>query len=807
MSPVPGSRCGGRRADYPILVLFAGRRRTSRRCEIFRNLGLLGLVAMGVLAGCDSGDEPVRTVAPAAVQPSTRSATFVGADVCGECHAREAQRWRGSHHDRAMQIADVETVLGDFAEARFTHYQSTSRFFRRDDGFFVETEGADGKLAEFEVAYTFGLEPLQQYLVRLPGGRLQPLNTAWDSRPLEQGGQRWFHLYPDEPIPHDDMLHWTGRVQNWNQMCAACHSTGLHKGYDLAADVYDTTWQELDVACEACHGPGSSHMAWARLGAAPGDDGLAVDLVADSRSQWHFVPGEPIAQRSGPPAGGVELATCARCHSRRTPLRESSARGKPFLDSYRPALLDEALYFADGQIQDEVYVWGSFVQSPMFAAGVTCSDCHDPHSLAVAEPPEAICAGCHRAEVYATPEHHQHAAGSAGASCLGCHMPARTYMGVDPRRDHSLRVPRPDLAEKLGTPDACTMCHTDRDAAWAAQAALQWWGDERRRTPHYGELLHAGRRREPGAGEGLVQLVADSREPAIVRATALRLLQGFAPTVAAPALERALRDADALLRMAAAETAELQEPGARLDLLRGALRDPVRAVRIEAARALVGVPAAQWDASSRRAFEAALGEYRAVQRLDADTPAAHVNLGLLHVRNDALEQARMEYETALRLAPWFVPAYVNLADVERRQGDDAAAEATLRRAIERAPANAAAHFALGLTLVRQHRADEALATLARAAGLDPAQSHYSYVYAVALHSGGRTTEALGVLARARARHPGDPEILLGQSLFSRDVGETQAALAHARALVELAPDDPAAAQLLRELEARAGRED
>jgi len=706
-----------------------------------------------------------------------------------------------------MQVANAETVLGDFADARFSHFGSLARFFRRDDHFFVETEGADGSLAEFEIVYTFGVDPLQQYLVRLPGGRLQPLSTAWDSRPRAQGGQRWFHLYPDEPIAHDDVLHWSSRVQNWNQMCADCHSTGLRKGYDPAADAYDTTWQELDVACEACHGPGSNHVAWARAGGGPGDDGLLVDFVTDASSRWQFVPGEPIAERRGPPPSGIELGTCARCHSRRSVLRETAAWDKPFLDTHRPALLDETLYTADGQIQDEVYVWGSFLQSRMFAAGVTCSDCHDPHSLAVAEPPEVTCAGCHRAEVYATPEHHHHASDSAAASCLGCHMPARTYMGVDSRRDHSLRVPRPDLGEKLGVPDACTTCHADRGAAWAAEMALQWWGGERRQRPHYGEALHAGRARAPGAAGALVRLVADSRQPAIVRATAVRLLQGFSPAVAAPALERALRDPDPLLRMAAAETAELQEPGARFELLRGVLRDPVRAVRIEAARVLADVPAEQWDASSRRAFEAALGEYRRVQRFGADTPEAHLNLGVLHARSDALAQARAEYETALRLAPWFVPAYVNLADIERRRGDEDAAEAALQRALVQAPENAAVHFALGLGLVRQQRADEALAALARAAELGPDNSHYSYVYAVGLHSGGRTPEALGVLAKARARHPGDAELLLGLSLLSRDAGDTAAALAHARTLVELVPEDQAAVQLLREIEAAAGRPD
>lgn len=768
-----------------------------------RKLALVILVAAGIGAGCDGADQPAEDVGQTPAKASTGPASFVGGETCAECHAQEAQRWRGSHHDFAMQVADSDTVLGNFDAASFEHFGSTSRFLRRGDAYLVETAGPDGELAEFEIAYTFGVEPLQQYLVKLPGGRMQPLATAWDTRPHEQGGQRWFHLYPDEAIAHDDVLHWTGRVQNWNQMCADCHSTDLRKAYDLAKDSYDTTWQELDVSCEACHGPGSKHVSWARDGAAGADYDLVVDFAADARATWSFEPGEPIAKRSGPASRGVEIDNCAACHSRRSPLREPREWGKPFLDSYRPALLDESLYHADGQIQDEVYVWGSFVQSRMYAAGVTCSDCHEPHSLAVADPPAATCSGCHRVEVFASPEHHHHQAESAGADCLGCHMPTQTYMGVDARHDHSFRVPRPDLSRALGAPDACTTCHADRDAEWAAKVSATWWGEARRQQQHYGEVLRAGRERERGAGEALARLIANSGEPAIVRASAVRLLQGFSPSTAASALERALRDADGLLRMAAAETAELQEPAARLEMLRGVLRDPLRAVRIEAARVLAGLPEEEWDAPSRRAFETALREYRAVQRVASDTPAAHVNLGVLHARNDSLGQARAEYETALRLAPRFIPAYVNLADVERRVGDEAAAEAILRRALEQAPEDGDVHFSLGLTLVRQGEAAAALALLTSATRLAPGNPHYSYVYAVALHSHGRTPEALDVLADARARHPADAELVFGSSILSREAGDAVGALAHARTLVELAPNDPMAVQLLQELEAQA----
>ncbi len=195
--------------------------------------------------------------------PEAVLASFVGAETCASCHKPEANAWRGSHHALAMQHATQATVLGDFNNASFEHFGQRSRFFRDGDKFLVETDGADGKLATFEIKFTFGVEPLQQYLVAFPDGRLQALPIAWDSRPKEQGGQRWMHLYPGEHIDSNDELHWTKISQNWNFMCASCHSTNLHKNFDAATDTFHTDYSELNVACEVLPRPG---LAPRRLG-------------------------------------------------------------------------------------------------------------------------------------------------------------------------------------------------------------------------------------------------------------------------------------------------------------------------------------------------------------------------------------------------------------------------------------------------------------------------------------------------------------------------------------------------------------
>ncbi|MBW2448261.1 MAG: tetratricopeptide repeat protein, partial [Deltaproteobacteria bacterium] len=649
-----------------------------------------------------------------------------------------------------MEAASAESVLGDFDGTGFQHFDESYRFGREDDVFRIELDGEP-----HDVAYTFGATPLQQYLVPAPGGRFQAVGVAWDARPAGEGGQRWFHLNPDEAVPRGDVLHWSGVAGRWNTQCADCHSTNLTRGYQPETNTYDTTWSEPDVACEACHGPASLHVAWADRGDSGegGDPGLAVQLSGDSN--WHFVEGEPIARRTGT-AARAELSTCAPCHSRRSSLVAAPEPGRPFLDGYRPALLDAGLYHADGQILDEVYVWGSFVQSRMHAAGVACSDCHDPHALAIEEP-DAVCSGCHRSEVFAVREHHGHETGSAGASCVACHMPTRTYMGVDDRRDHGFRIPRPDLSQSVGVPNACGGCHVEQTAGWAASAIEGWRGGPVDRGAHFAITLDAGRRRLPGAGPALAALAENQAQPAIVRATALSLLGAQLDRSTAPVVLQNLAAEEGLVRMAAVGAAEALPPDERFRAVAPRLADPRLAVRIEAARVAMSVPPAERRPAP--ALVPALAEYRAAQDAHADRPEAHVNLGNLEVQLGDPDAARLAYERAIALGPYFIPAYVNLAELHRSLGRDDRGEAALRAGLEQAPASADLHHALGLLLARAKNLPVALEHLARAHAEAPGNARYAYVHGVALLSSGETAEAVAAFEAAHAAHPGDADIL------------------------------------------------
>src|SRR5215467_5850927 len=605
---------------------------------------------------------PTEAPAPAAVHPP--AVHYVGSQVCATCHAQAYEAWRSSDHALAMQEANAHTVLGDFHDAQFTAAGITSTFFTRDGKFYVNTDGPDGALHDYEITHTFGVTPLQQYLVELPGGRLQALSIAWDTRPQEAGGRRWFHLYPGETLRAPDPLHWTGREQTWNYQCAECHSTDLRKHYDAKQNRYATTWAEIMVACEACHGPGAAHVAWAQARrpdaphAQPGTTGLLVRLGRGTGSWVMQDTQRGIATWNGPPRSTAEAEACARCHARRRPIVDPYPSGRPFLDTHMPALLDAALYHADGQILGEVYEYGSFVQSRMFHAGVTCADCHEPHSLGLRAPGNAVCAQCHLPARFDTPEHHHHRADSEAARCVACHMPTRTYMLVDPRRDHSFRVPRPDLSVTLGTPNACTGCHQDQPPAWAADQIVQWYGPTSpARRPHFAPALDAGRRGLLTAEKALATLATDQNEPGIARATALALLPEYLSPASLPAVEAALGDADPLVRATALAALEALPPAARVRLATPRLRDAVRVVRLAAAHALAGTPQQAWSTEQQADFDRALSELMASEAVNADRPETHLNLANLYARLGRAADAEAALRTALVLDPHFVPAW------------------------------------------------------------------------------------------------------------------------------------------------------
>lgn len=713
---------------------------------------------------------------------------YVGTATCATCHVDEYRLWQGSHHDLAMQPATAENILGDFSNASFQYNGITSTFYKKADEFWVNTDGADGQLTDYRIDYAFGVSPLQQYLVGFDDGRYQALNIAWDTRPESQGGQRWFHLYPGEKVDSSSVLHWTRFSHNWNARCAKCHSTNLQKNYQPESNSYNTSWFEIDVACESCHGPGAGHIEWLNSPAENiGNKGLSRDLSAAAK--WRRLPGMSTASSTGQSQVSQQINHCADCHSRRGTIHSFSSK-EPFtdeiLDRNLLSFIESPLYYVDGQIQDEVYVYGSFIQSRMHQRGVVCSNCHDPHSLQLKAEGNQLCAQCHNASQYDTPGHHHHGDASSGARCVNCHMPETSYMVVDPRRDHRLGIPRPDLTEQLGVPNACNQCHRDRSVEWALEGFRQWY-PRRQQSPHFAHVLHGA---QTGVAQALPQLVAlsnDSIQSVLVRASALQLVANFPNQYAINAALNQLQSKHALIRLAALRALNMMPMQQRMSHLWPLLDDPVKAVRLEATRLLAGVGLQDGeqipvDQKQQLKLDHAIEQYLQAAMSNADTPGGQMQLGLMYLAIDRPQKAEMAYRHALIIEPDYIPAMLNLADLFRLQGKDSQAEPLLLRALSADRHNAVANYAMGLLKIRLQQLGQAVVYLEIAAAAAPEVVRYGYVYAVALYENGKPESAVTMLRKVLQQHPADQQVLSALAAYLQALGRAEEAQQYNRQL-------------------------
>lgn len=717
--------------------------------------------------------------------PEDVEATFVGRSSCVQCHQEETEAFTGSHHDLAMDHATETSVLGDFNDATLEHDGMTSRMFRDGGRFMVHTDGEDGEMHDFEVKYVFGYEPLQQYMVEFDRtddmpkhevARLQVLRISWDT-----AKKKWFYLRPPDvgdKLLADDPLHWTGVAQRWQTMCADCHSTDLKRNFDTATAHYRTTFSEIDVSCEACHGPASLHLE-----------------LANSKSLfWDRNHGYGLNQLKGPDTE-PQLQTCAPCHSRRGVLTTDFHGGADFHDHFNLELLQDSTYFADGQIKDEVYVFGSFIQSRMYHKGIRCTDCHDPHSLKLKQTGNQTCTSCHQhaAGKYDVPSHHHHQPGTAGAMCVNCHMPHRTYMEVDPRRDHSLRVPRPDLSIKLGTPNACSGCHVqdqiekigeqrrpdlqeyadwlelaDEDPqieaaitatdAWCDDACNKWYGSERKTPEHFAEAIVAFRKGEPDSLEKMMRLATkrDELTPVIARASALmELANSGAPVSVAQLLNDELEHP--IVRAAACNVMRNAAPPAAKKALLPHIDDESRLVRTEATRMLVASGAyRELTPAEKTRVDLRLREVQSALMVASDRAGAHMGWAMLCEGRQLYSEAAQAYETAIRVEPNMTGPRTNLASL-------------LENVIQagQVPAEQVAPLTKRVEQLRQAE----LPLLQRDADLAPENAPIQYRYGLALYLAGKLEEAMERLEAAVKLAPEVPDFRQARDLLKEKLGQ------------------------------------
>lgn len=716
-------------------------------------------------------------------------ADYIGAETCASCHQQEWLDWQGSHHQLSMAEASESTVLGNFDGTEILYRDILSQFSQRDGKFYVTTDNSEGEMEEFEITHTFGWEPLQQYLISFEDGRKQALNLAWDTRPESEGGQRWFNLYTEDDIEAGDLLHWTSFPFTWNTSCAACHSTNLEKNYQAETNSFDTSWSEINVACEACHGEGSEHISWV----ANRDENIehgGFPWSLETAGGWAFTEaGSPVASRIGDTGAPFEREACAQCHSLRSELQ-------PFLGSYHDAFqispVEEPMYHIDGQISEEVFVMGSFTQSRMHDMGVTCSNCHQPHSLELLAEPNQVCAQCHLPSIYDTEEHHFHPMESAGALCVDCHMPASNFMVIDGRRDHNIRIPRPDLSESLDSPNACNQCHIDESVEWATEHFDQWWPEV---GTHYSEyLVESG---QPQTTR-LSRLFSVLSEPDTNSVTRSRLLQEIAETgsqTAFNAIRRYSRSDSVVERQGAISALGNFPLEQTQNLLFPLLEDEFLSVRLAAAQQLASLNSAQLTVDQQEQLSLAVEEGLSVLESQLDSPGNALRLSALYSSMGDADNALRAVNQALVVAPDWMPALINQASIYSGMGDEDAAGASLRRAISAYPDQADPYYALGLSQIRAGERGPALLNLERASSLAVDNPHYRYVYAVALYESGQQEQAVSEISQTYISNPNQIYIGVAAASYQIQVGLIEDAKETAELLESYSSDNPQVRQI------------
>ncbi len=721
---------------------------------------------------------------------------YVGRNTCIECHEAEYNDWKGSDHDNAMDTATAETVLGDFNNAEFEYDGFVSKFYTKDGKYFVHTRGPEGKPGDFQIAYTFGVRPLQQYLIPFEKGRFQCLQITWDTE-----RNRWYHLsdsvYHGEVIKPDDWLYWTNQAQNWNGMCAECHSTNLQKNYNPETHVYNTTWSEIDVSCEACHGPSSVHLDWAALPEMdrPADNNFGLVVQTGNITSYQLID------------------QCAYCHARRSSFGDFLHPRNNVFDIIGPQLPIEPYYHSDGQILEEDYVYASFTQSKMYMNNVRCTDCHDVHSLKVKFGGDnRLCLQCHVKTDYDTYQHHFHKyAGEPGdalilnnrkkivevgegALCINCHMTGGYYMGVDYRRDHSFRIPRPDQSMETGNPNACNQCHTDKTAEWASRNTKKWYGIKKRF--HFGETMALAVEGDTAAVDGLLKLVRDNLNPPIVRAAATNYLGTFPSSESNKECRQMLNDPQALVRNEAAKAFLADDITDFVETLSPLLNDPARLVRMEAASRLVTIPPDNLDSVQKAALDAAVLEYIDAMEYSADFSGSRHNLGNLYSNLGEIKKAEENYLEAIRIDNLFYPSKINLAMLYNKEGENDKAEVLLKDVVRYHPELPDTYYSLGLLLAEKGNYEEAVEYLKKATELLPDRPRIFYNLALLLQYINKPGKAEKALKNAYELDPANPDYLMAIIDFYIKSGNKVKARKFVEEWVKLHPGDAAGRQLL-----------
>jgi len=660
---------------------------------------------------------------------------YVGSETCASCHSSEYKEWQDSHHYHAMELPSPKSVKGDFSGVSFVGEGDSSYFYQLGNEYWVNYTAINAQTDSFKIAYTFGWIPLQQYLVKTRKGRVQTLRASWNTEK-----KQWFHQYKGDTINLGEYMHWQGQSMTWNTMCADCHSTNVQKNYMPKADSFHTTYSEITVGCEGCHGPASNHVVAAQQGKNVSN---TLRLTASLSNV-------------------DQVNQCGSCHMRRTVLGDSHMLGD-FWNEYLPHTINNNFYHADGQILEEDYVWGSFVQSKMYHEGVRCTDCHNPHTNALKFEGNKLCLQCHEPR-YNTLEHHKHELDTESAQCINCHMTGKHYMGNDFRRDHSFRIPRPDLSVNSDIPNACNGCHTNQSTSWAENKLTGWYGEPR---TNYADVLTKHTNGELGSNNELLELVQTDTAPVIARATALEYALQYPSNNLVQIIEQQIHNPEMLIRIQALEALNNAPKELRIKHGLTAMKDSLQPIRNVAAMITADLRQNEVPASEWARWQTVQKEYLNYLNHQADFREGRMALAQYAVRQQRWNSAIVHYKQALRFDKSYTPAYAGWATALAQSNQLVASLELLKMASKTYPQDVRLHYLTGITAYELKQIKDAITHLEQAVALSDYFPQYVQNLVLIYTESGNIIKAKQVVEIALVKYPGNPQLIELQTYVER----------------------------------------
>jgi tetratricopeptide (TPR) repeat protein len=739
------------------------------RLKYFSNLLIFVLFAF---AAC--------THKPSGSDRKSLSGEYSGSVSCRECHERFYKLWAPSHHGLAMQPITTQFILNEVRLDQEDIFMEDAYYkaVKKDTGLYIrERKGED--INEYQVLWAMGGKNVYYFLTSWEGGRLQTLPLAYDVH------KKCWYNNPASAVRHfpsiheleteDTALSWRDRQYTFNTSCYSCHVSQLKNNFNLEKNTYQTHWKEAGINCETCHGPSAEHVKVCReAGAGHVPDDLKIIRTSVFTPEQHN-------------------ASCGSCHAKMRPITSSYLPGDRYFDNYDLITLENIDFFPDGRDLGENYTMTGWYMNPCrLSSDLNCITCHTSSGRYRFKSDELVdankaCISCHADKGEHDKKHTHHLIAEHSPKCIDCHMPM-TRFGNMTRSDHSFRPPMPAATLKFGSPNACNICHKDKDAAWANRQVTQWAGkDYQKETLFIGSLVHEAREGKWNRLDEMLTAIRTNRYGEIFTTSLIRLLGNCNDPQKWPVLTESLKLPSPLSRSAAAAgLLGYREDEAKSALFHAA-RDEYRLVRLAVAQSLAVFPQQDFNAEQNSIFKQVNAEYENSLVTRPDDWSSYYNLGNHYQNRGQTDQALAAYENSIKIYPEAILPLVNSSFLYSVTGNQSKAELYLKRALTVDPSNEAANLNYGLLAAEMNRMDEAESALRKVMEVNKNNSTAAYNLSVIVSSRD-LNESCKLSKQAMDASPDDPKFAYTYAYFLHENKKQVEATAQLEKTIQKFPD-------------------